>query len=65
MRGWFVPPIVIPAALILAFLGYGLLRAACRSHPVTGAAYAAILHSVVLLRAHDLSFRPGALRSFN
>jgi hypothetical protein len=27
MKGWFVPPIVIPAALILAFLGYGIFRA--------------------------------------
>ena len=27
MRGWFVPPVVIPAALIVFFLAYGLFRA--------------------------------------
>ena len=25
-EGWFVPPIVIPGALILSFVGYGLFR---------------------------------------
>lgn len=36
MKDWLVPPIVIPAAPILAFLGYGLFRAlfdlSIRSH---------------------------------
>jgi hypothetical protein len=27
MKDWFVPPIIIPAALILFFLVYGLFRA--------------------------------------
>jgi hypothetical protein len=27
MKNWFVPPIVIPAALIAALLIYGLFRA--------------------------------------
>jgi hypothetical protein len=26
MKGWFVPPIVIPAVLIVFFLAYGLFR---------------------------------------
>jgi hypothetical protein len=26
MKDWFVPPIVIPAALVVAFLSYGLFR---------------------------------------
>ena len=26
MNGWFVPPVVIPSALVLAFLGYGLFQ---------------------------------------
>ena len=27
MKGWFVPPIVIPIAIIVSFLGYVSLRA--------------------------------------
>lgn len=27
MKGWFVPPVVIPVALIVFFLAYGLFRA--------------------------------------
>jgi hypothetical protein len=27
IKDWFLPPIVIPAALVLAFLGYGLFPA--------------------------------------
>jgi hypothetical protein len=26
MNSWFVPPVVIPSALVLAFLGYGLFK---------------------------------------
>jgi hypothetical protein len=27
MKGWFVPPIVIPILIVVSFLGYASLRA--------------------------------------